>query len=142
MKSSFIALMAASFVAVSLFGFSIMDGQNGGHAGHCLASTFQGAPCPQENNSSDFASFHISAFRNFLAANANFNSLSILLAFLTLTLVSIMFKFFGRDKKIQFLNFSRARQSFKNQEPNRFKITLIYWLRLRENSPSFVLSRI
>lgn len=142
MKSSLIALMAASFIAVSLFGFSVMGGQNGEHAGHCVASTFQGAPCPQENNGFDFASFHISAFRDFLAATANFNSLSVLLALLILALAGIMFKLFERNEQIQFLDFSRTRQFFIGQRPNRFKIILISWLKFHENSPSFVLSRI
>lgn len=142
MKSSLITLIVASFMAVSLFGFSVMDGQSGGHAGHCVASTFQGAPCPQENNGFDFASFHISAFRNFLASTANSNSLSVFLALSVLALAGIMFKLFERNERIQFLDSSGARQFFIDQEPNQFKTILISWLKFHENSPSFVLSRI
>lgn len=132
MRFCLISTLLLSFVAIAVFGFAMMD-PNDGHMG-CIAAMAQGtAGCP---TAFDMVTLHLNAFNMFSSAVFGQNVLSLILA-LNIFLLLLLSVFFSN--RSAFLppggNF-RAGYHFEPPRP-AFGIQLNHWLSLHENSPSF-----
>ena len=66
MKLFAVALLAASFTAVAVFGILAMDHGDGAHGG-CIGAEVAGMTCPR-TNPLDLVFFHLNVFRRFSTA--------------------------------------------------------------------------
>ena len=135
MKSLFATILLVSFVGVAAFGFVGMYHNNSGnHDNGCIWATSQGAGCPKQNNSIDYLTLHLNAFKDF--ATVTFGhiaaSLLILSLFVAVVVSGILLKNLAPSKLS--LAYHRLKQSDSFRPPSQYK--LIRWLSLHENSPS------
>ena len=134
MKSAGATLLIFSFLSIAVFGVSAMGhGAEQSHNG-CIAATASGQPCPKNDSSLQFLTFHLNAFLSFSTAVFGQNILSLFLFVASLLLAGMaMGKLFAELDSLDL--HSRPRQflqpSFIHLQPQ-----LIHWLALHENSPA------
>lgn len=126
MKSYFVFFVIFVFVSISIFGFLGIT-HTKGHSG-CIASTMQGAPCP-DADPLGFVSFHISALKSFGEALTG-NTLALtLFAFFTL----LLFSLWTQDTLLGEHTFVKR----ASQNSPHFKQNLLRWISLHETSPTY-----
>ncbi len=133
MRPYLILTLLLSFVAIAVFGFAMMDPDDG-HMG-CIAAMAQGTTsCP---GAFDMVSLHLNAFNMFSSAVFGQNILSIILALNIFSLLLLSVFFSGHFAFLPLGGDFRTRHHFKFPRQT-FGIRLNHWLSLHENSPSFV----
>lgn len=141
MKSLFISILLASYIAIGVFGVFGMHTQADmnmqGHnmpPSNCIGATAKGVDCPKQADPIDFAAFHIDAFRGFSLATFGENLIGmLLLAFAALIFIGLAF-FSQHLFKIPKLVFYRQRFRDSFSPPQQQQ--LIRWLALHEKSPT------
>ncbi|KKW19989.1 MAG: hypothetical protein UY63_C0003G0002 [Parcubacteria group bacterium GW2011_GWA2_51_10] len=129
MAKSVAFILAISFLAVALFGFSDAHLGMQSHGSDCVAATVLSADCPRGGSLFASFAFHMDAFKDFTAATAS--SAALLLFALAFALVLV------------FVGSSLSPPQFKdrifyslyafNRSRDRW---LLRWLALHENSPA------
>lgn len=132
-KSTIVVLTLLSFLAIALFGFSLMmSDQDGRMTDDCPLSTLSQSACPQDIVA--VVSHHLSAyytFLNILVGTGLMNLIAILLF-----VVCVMLVIRTRPPSLKLPVYSRLRPRSLFTSPLERKI--IHWLSLFENSPSYI----
>ncbi|MBI2452762.1 MAG: hypothetical protein HYV55_00845 [Parcubacteria group bacterium] len=122
-------------MGIAVFGvFAMGHGAEYGHNG-CIAKTASGQPCPKNDGSLQFLTFHLDAFKSFSTAVFGQNILSLFLFVASLLLLAgmAMGKLFAELISLDL--HSRLRQ-FLQPSFIRLQPQIIHWLALHENSPA------
>lgn len=134
MKSILISIVIFSFIGIAVFGiFAMAHSMNNSHDG-CIAATAKGEVCPGDGNSLQSINYHLNSFRNFSMATIGDNFVNGMLLVFLLSLI-IGFRIFKNDQlKFSFLY---NQGELLISRASLFQLSLIDWLSLHENSPSF-----
>ena len=135
-KTLFPILLLTGFASIALFGVFGMETIMENHGG-CAVAIAQGINCIGNNNQIDYFFLHLDFFKKTLSAIFNDDAILLLAAVFFFAIAKIATRILLKNLtplKTAIL-FFRLRRIYSKTIP-RFRYKLIYWLSLRENSPS------
>ena len=137
MKSLLTIVLLIGFVGVAVFGFAgVSHGASDAHDSGCIMALAQGADCPTEERAADFLAFHLGTFKSFSTAIFGEPALASLLTLILLA------AFIAAAALASDATPSRSVAHFRHRWREFLcavkQRRLLFWLSLREHSPTFL----